>query len=88
VNMSSRAGLARAGSSPAVGASPDNAIVVGTSPVVDLTQDSENEAIVMDLTQDAIVMDLTQDVVEEEEEVVEDEHTLVGSCDFTIVGIR
>jgi hypothetical protein len=24
----------------------------------------------------------------EEEEVIEDEHTLVGSCDFSIVGIR
>jgi hypothetical protein len=104
VNMSSFAELERApiaaafgvGSSPTA-ASADNA-AVAVSPVVDLTQDdtgsvvvdmTQDDAgnIVVDMTQD-VVVDLTQDVVVEEEEVVEDEHTLVGSCDFSIVGIR
>jgi hypothetical protein len=53
----------------------------GTVYVVDLTQaaskDDENNGIV----------DLTQ-VVVKEEELVEDEHILVGSCEFTIVGIQ
>jgi hypothetical protein len=84
-------------SSPAV-ISADNAAVV--SPVVDLTQEDAGTVVVdmtqdaaanavVDMTQDAenIVVDMTQDVVEEEE-VIEDEHTLVGSCDFSIVGIR
>jgi hypothetical protein len=79
--------------------SADNAAVV--SPVVDLTQEDAGNVVVdmtqdnaanavVDMTQDAenAVVDMTQDVVVEEEEVIEDEHTLVGSCDFSIVGIR
>lgn len=91
--MSNLAKLARApvaaafgvGSSPAA-TSADNAAMV--SPVVDLTQDDAGNTVV-DMTQDSenVVVDMTQDVVEEEE-AVEDEHTLVGSCEFSIVGIR
>ena len=64
-------------------------VAAGVSPVVDLTQDDAENAVV-DMTQDVenAVVDMTQDVVEEEVEVLEDEHTLVGTCEFSIVGIR